>query len=69
MGNKFTEEDKKDVINFLNMVANHARFEMDTKQLISYFKLLSKMQQEILPKIEDNILEVKSISDGEESKG
>jgi hypothetical protein len=61
---KFTEEDKKKVINFLNMVAKSAKFEFDTQQVIEYFKLLSHMQQTILPKIEDNILEIKRVVEG-----
>ena len=61
---KFTEEDKKKVINFLNMIAKSAKFEFDTQQVIEYFKLLSHMQQTILPKIEDNILEVKRVVEG-----
>lgn len=58
---KFTEDDKQKVINFLNMVAKHAKFEMDTHELIDYFKLLSHMQQTILKKVDANILEVRRV--------
>jgi len=58
---KFSEEDKRKVIEFLNMVAKHATFEIKTNDLINYFKLLSFMQQTILPKIDANILEIKRV--------
>ena len=61
MENYFNENDKQKFIDFLNAVAVHAKFEMDTKQLCEYFKLLAHMQQVILPKIDSNILEVKEV--------
>jgi len=57
----FNEEDKLKMIEFLNMVAKHARLDLDTQEVIQYFKLLSHMQQKILPKIDANILEVKRV--------
>ena len=57
--NKFTEEDKERFTEFLNIVAKNAEFKFKTQEIIQYFKLLSHMQQKILPKIEANILEVK----------
>ena len=62
---KFTEEDKKRVIEFLNAVAKYAKFEVSTDELISYFKSLAHMQQVILPKIEANILEVVKVVEPE----
>lgn len=59
--NNITEQDYQDFINFLNLVAKHAEFKMNTHELISYFKSLSKMQQVVAPKIKDNIFEVKEI--------
>lgn len=67
-GNNFNEEDKKKVIEFLNTVAKHAKFEMNTEQVIAYFKLISHMQQVILPKIDANILEVKRVVEVKEEK-
>lgn len=58
---KFTEDDKKQVIEFLNMVAKNAKFNFDTTEIIQYFRLLQHMQARILPKIEANILEVKRV--------
>lgn len=58
MNGKFKEEDKTKVVQFLNMVASNAKFNMDTQELIKYYHLLSYMQKELLPKIEDNIAEV-----------
>lgn len=68
MKNNFTEEDQKKVIEFLNFVAKKAKFEMDTQEVISYFKSLSYMQQELLPKINANILEVKEVIEAEDSE-
>lgn len=64
----FTEEDKQKVIEFLNMVAKHAKFELSTSELIQYFKLLSHMQQKILPKVDANILEIKKIQETKQSE-
>lgn len=66
----FTEDDKKKVIEFLNVIAKTAKFEVSTDELISYFKLLAHMQQKIIPKIDANILEVKRVIETkqEESK-
>lgn len=62
---KFNEEDKQKFVDFLNSVAKTAEFKMNTNELISYFKLLSHMQQVILPKINANILEIKSVKKDE----
>ena len=64
----FTEQDKEKLIEFLNMVASHAEFKMNTSQLIEYFKLLSYMQSNIIPKINSHILEVKSFKQPEKPK-
>lgn len=59
MGNNFTEDDKKKVVDFLNAVANKATFkDMNVQDIIAFFKLLSHMQTVLLPKIDANILEV-----------
>jgi len=60
-GLNFKEEDKQTMISFLNMVAKHADFKLNTGELIKYFNLLAQMQKTILPKIEANVLEVKQI--------
>lgn len=57
----FTEEDKQKFVDFLNMVSKHAKFKLDTEQVIMYFKLIAHMQQKIIPKIESNIFEVKRV--------
>jgi hypothetical protein len=54
----FTEEDKQKVIEFLNLVADKATFQLKTDEVIKHFRLLAHMQQSILPKISANILEV-----------
>jgi len=66
MQNSFKEEDKEKFIEFLNSVAKNAKFNVDTQELCSYFKLLAYMQQVILKKMETNILEVKKVGTFEE---
>ena len=67
-GNNFTDDDKQKVIDFLNTVAKTAKFEVDTIQLIEYFKLLSYMQSVIIPKINSHVLEVIKITEAPEAK-
>jgi hypothetical protein len=62
----FTEDDKQKLVEFLNMVAKHAKFELSTAELIQYFKLLSHMQTKMIPKIDANILEIKRIIEAKE---
>jgi hypothetical protein len=62
----FTEEDKIKTVEFLNMIAKHSKHEVSTQELITFFRLLSHMQQRILPKIEANILEVKKVVEPKE---
>jgi adenylosuccinate lyase len=57
----FTDEDKQKVVEFLNLVATNATFEMKTDDIIKYFRALSHMQQVILPKINANIFEIKQV--------
>ena len=64
--NSLTEEDKQKFIEFLNMNAKHAKFELNTTELIQYFKILSHMQQKLLPKIDANILEIKRVIESKE---
>jgi hypothetical protein len=60
--NKFNEDDEKKVIDFLNFVAKNATFkELNTENIVAYFKLLAHMQTQILPKIKSNIFEIKEI--------
>ena len=69
MENGFKEEDKQAFVEFLNLIAIKASFNLNTQEIIKYYKLLSKMQQELLPKIEANILEVvKVVEAKKESK-
>ena len=66
-GNKFTDDDKQKVIDFLNLIAKKAKFELDTKEVIEYYGLLSFMQKTLLTKIHENTLEVKRVIESEES--
>jgi len=58
---RLNEEDKQKLVEFLNLVAKHAKFNFDTAELIQYYKSLSYMQQRLLAKIDANILEVKRV--------
>lgn len=64
----FKEEDKQKFIDFLNMIAKNARFDLNTSEVIQYFKLLSHMQQKIIPKIEANILEVVKVVEAKDTE-
>ena len=68
MVNKFTEDDKTKFVDFLNSVATHAKLELNTQELIKYFKLLNHMQAVILPKLDANILEVKGVVEAKEEE-
>lgn len=61
MKNTFKEADKSKVISFLNHIAKHGRFEHTVPEAIEFFHLLTYMQKELLPKIDDNTLEVKRV--------
>lgn len=63
----FNEEDKQKFIEFLNTVAKHAEFKLNTVELVQYFKLLQHMQGRILPKLEANILEVLRVVEAEKA--
>lgn len=65
MNNGFTDKDKDRVVDFLNFVSNHATFDIKTPEIIKYFQLLSFMQKELLPKINNHVLEIKSIKEVE----
>ena len=69
MNNTFTEDDKKQVVDFLNFIATRAVFpKWRTADSIMHFKLLAFMQQTLLPKIDANILEVIALRQIDESK-
>ena len=66
---KFTEDDKKQIVDFLNFIANRAVFpDWKTADSITHFKFLAYMQQTLLPKIDANILEVVALRQVDESK-
>jgi hypothetical protein len=62
MDKYFTEEDQENLVDFLNMTATKAKFEMNTAELIKYFKLLSFMQNTLKRKVEGHILELKEVT-------
>lgn len=63
----FGEEDKKKLVQYLNLVAKHARFDVSTNELIEYFKLLNWMQSSLIPKVEANYFEIKKYIEPEEA--
>ena len=64
-GQSFTEEDRDKLIDFLNHIAKKAEFRHNTEEALQYVRLLSHMQQVIIPKINANILEVKNVVEPE----
>lgn len=58
----FKEEDVKKLVEYLNFINDNAKFDgLKNLQIINYFKLLSYMQNTILPKMEANIVEIKKV--------
>jgi hypothetical protein len=57
----FTEEDKAKFVELLNFIAKKANFNVNTDEVIGYYKLLQYAQHNILAKIDANILEIKKI--------
>jgi hypothetical protein len=68
MDNKFNEADKEKVIKFLNLIAKHARFDVNVEELLEVRNGLAHMQQVIVPKIDANILEIKKVHEPESPK-
>lgn len=66
MEHKFTEKDKERLVKYLNFVFTKANFNMNSKEILEYHGLLSFMQKELLPKVEANIMEIKSIKEDKE---
>lgn len=58
---RFSEDDKKKLIHFLNQVFKYGTFDMKTQDVIDFNANLLHMQKVILPKIEANIFEIKQI--------
>jgi len=62
MENKFKDEDKQKVIEFLNFVAQKATFnDLKVEDNIKFFRLLNYMQATLIPKIDANVLEIKQV--------
>jgi hypothetical protein len=59
---KFKEIDKKNIVEFLNFISIHAKFELNTQDIIKYFKLLNYMQAGLLPKIDANLFEIEEVN-------
>lgn len=66
---KFKDEDKDKVIEFLNLIATHGKFNLSTQEVIKYFQLLNYMQKIILPKIDANVMEVKRLIEPPKAQG
>jgi len=61
MKDGFTEQDKNKTIAFLNHIAKHATLTQNVNESIEFFRLLSFMQQDLIPKIDRHILEIKNV--------
>ena len=64
----FREEDYNVISNFVNFVTRNAQFRVDVKQSIELYNYLSKIQTNVLPKIEAHILEVGSVKQLKDNK-
>ena len=69
MNNKFTKQDYDKVVEFLNFMATKATFNnWKTEDSITHFKLLAHLQQVVLPKINEHILEITRVMDAPKDK-
>jgi hypothetical protein len=69
MQDKFTEDDKKQVVEFLNHVAQKAQFSHNVQESIRFYKLLTFMQNVLLKKIDANIFEVEGVYEDKPQEG
>ena len=60
-GNNFTEADIKKATELINFISDKAEFTLNQKEIIEHFQRLAWFQQQLIPKMEANILEVKNI--------
>ena len=66
---RFSEEDVKNVVEFLNFVALNSKFNnLDIKQILQFSRLLNYMQTKLLAKIEAHRFEVLDVRQVKESK-
>lgn len=65
----WSEEDSNKIIEYLNLVATHAKFNVSTQELIKYFKCLNWMQHTLLNKIKDSSVSDVTVRTKEELKG
>ncbi len=59
--NSFKEKDSKNLVKFLNLIADKGKFELEVKEVIEFYGLLAWAQQELKKKIESNIVEVLAV--------
>jgi hypothetical protein len=65
----FSEEDYNTLTQFINFVTTNAEFKVNIRQSIELYKYLNKIQTELLPKIQEHILEVGKVKQVDKSKG
>jgi len=65
---KFKDEDKTKLVEFLNFIAKNAKFDLDTKEIIRFYGLLTFMQKELLAKVDSNIMEIKRVIEAEKEE-
>lgn len=68
--NSFTRKDRESLIEFLNEIAKHARFNnMSVDDIIKHYKGLSFVQTILLPKIDAHIMEVVEVVEAVDNDG
>ena len=69
MDDKFNEEDKKRIIEFLNLIAEKAEFpSLKLTEIIKIYGSLSYMQRDLLAKVDANMLEVVAVHEAKSSE-
>ena len=69
MNKTFTEQDIKNLTGFVNLIAKEAKFTLSVQGVVDFHNLLSWVQRDLLPKMEANIFEIKSMKTKEQLEG
>ena len=62
----FTDEDIRKATELINFISDKAEFTLNQKEIIEHFQRLAWFQQQLIPKMEANILEVKRVTKASE---
>lgn len=64
----FKEKDSENIVKLLNFISDKARFNLDVKETITLYGLMAWAQQDLKPKIDAHVMEVKRVVENPEPK-